>query len=71
MKKYTDRNRKEAVEYKVGDRMLLSMKDLTQQIRNREIKKLIKKFVRSYKQDYIRKYGGVGVTSVNEKSPGG
>jgi len=29
MKKYTDRNRKEAVEYKVGDRVLLSMKDLT------------------------------------------
>jgi len=29
MKKYIDRNRKEAVEYKVEDRMLLSTKDLT------------------------------------------
>jgi len=29
IKKYADRNRKETVEYKVRDRMLLSMKDLT------------------------------------------
>ena len=28
MKKYTDRNRREAVEYKVGNRMLLSTKNL-------------------------------------------
>ena len=28
-KKYVDRNRKEVVEYKVGDKILLSMKDLT------------------------------------------
>jgi len=49
MKKYTDRNRKEAVEYKVGDRVLLSTKDLTWQIRNKETKKLIKKFVEPYK----------------------
>ena len=40
MKKYIDRNRKEAVEYKVEDRMLLSTKDLTQQM-----KKLTEKFV--------------------------
>ena len=48
MKKYADRNRKEAVEYKERDRML-SMKDLMQQIRNKEIKKLIEKFVGPYK----------------------
>ena len=29
MKKYTNRNRKEAVEYKVKDKMLLSTKNLT------------------------------------------
>ena len=29
MKKYADKNRKEAVEYKVGDKVLLSTKDLT------------------------------------------
>jgi len=49
MKKYVNRNRKEAVEYKVGDRMLLSMKDFTWQMRNSKIKKLIEKFVGPYK----------------------
>jgi len=48
MKKYTDKNRKEAVEYKVEDKVLLSTKNLTWQIRNRETKKLIKKFVKLY-----------------------
>jgi len=28
IKKYVDRNKKETVEYKVGDKVLLSMKDL-------------------------------------------
>jgi len=45
MKIYIDRNRKEAREYKVGDRVLLSMKDLVWKMRNRKTKK----FVRSYK----------------------
>ena len=45
LKKHTDRNRKKAVEYKVGDRVLLSTKDLIWQMRNREIKKLMEKFV--------------------------
>jgi len=44
-----DRNRKEVVEYKMGDRMLLSMKDLMWQMRNKEMKKLTEKFVRPYK----------------------
>ena len=48
MKKYADRNRKKAVEYKERDRML-SMKDLMQQIRNKEMKKLTEKFVGPYK----------------------
>jgi len=43
------RYRKEAVKYEVGDRGLLSTKDLMWQIRNREIKKLMEKFVEPYK----------------------
>ena len=49
VKKYIDKNRKEVVEYNIGDKMLLSMKDLIWQIRNRKIKKLIEKFMRLYK----------------------
>ena len=49
IKKYINRNRKKVVEYKIGDRMLLSMKDLTWQMRNRETKKFTEKFVRLYK----------------------
>jgi len=49
MKKYVDRNRKEVVEYKVEDGVLLSMKDLMWQMKNREIKKLTEKFVWLYK----------------------
>jgi len=45
IKKYADKNRKEVVEYKVGDRVLLSTKNLTWQMRNSKIKKLIEKFV--------------------------
>ena len=49
MKKYVDRNRKEVVEYKVGDKVLLSTKDLMWQMRNSETKKLTEKFVELYK----------------------
>jgi len=49
MKKYTNRNRKEVMEYKVENIVLLNTKDLTYQMMNREIKKLIKKFVKLYK----------------------
>jgi len=49
MKKYVNRNRKETMEYKVEDRVLLSTKNLTWQMRNRKTKKLIEKFVGSYK----------------------
>ena len=66
MKKYVDRNQK------VKDMILLSMKDLTQQIKNRETKKLMEKFVGLYKiKKTIRKCSGVGVTIINENSPGG
>jgi len=49
IKKYMNRNRKKAVEYKVEDKILLSTKDLIWQMRNRKTKKLIEKFVGSYK----------------------
>jgi len=49
MKKYADKNGKGVVEYKVEDRMLLSIKDLMWQTRNRETKKLIERFIEPYK----------------------
>ena len=49
IKRYIDRNGKKVVEYKMGDRVLLSIKDLMWQIRNREIKKLTEKFMELYK----------------------
>ena len=49
IKKYADTNRKEVVEYKVRDKVLLSTKDLMWQMRSRKMKKLIKKFLRPYK----------------------
>jgi len=50
LQKYSiNRNRKEVVEYKVGDRVLLSMKDSIWQMRNKEMKKLTEKFIESYK----------------------
>ena len=47
--KNIDKNRKEAVEYRVGDRVLLSTKDLVWQIRDKQMKKSIEKFVGPYK----------------------
>ena len=46
-KKYINRNRKEIVEYKIGDKVLLSMKKLVWQTRGRRTKKLVERFVRS------------------------
>ena len=48
MKKYVDKNRNKTVQYEVRDK-ILSIKDLTWQMRNREMKKLMKKFMRPYK----------------------
>jgi len=49
MKKYTDKNRKKVVEYKVGNRMLISIKNFIPQMMNRLMKKLIEKYIRLYK----------------------
>ena len=49
MKKYMDRNRKKAEEYKVEDKMLISMKNFMKQMMKRLIKKLMEKYIGSYK----------------------
>ena len=49
MKKYADRHRGEAEEYRVGDLVLLSTKDLKYQMVGRRTEKLTKRFVGPYK----------------------
>ena len=49
MRRYTDRKRREAVEYKVGDLVLLSTRDLKWQMVGRSLEKLVKWFVGPYK----------------------
>jgi len=49
MRKYVDRNRLEAAEYKVGDLVLLSKKDLKWQMIGRWSEKLTECYVKPYK----------------------
>ena len=49
MKKYIDRKRGEVNEYKVGDSVMLSTKDLKYQMVRRRTKKLTERFVGPYK----------------------
>ena len=49
MKQYADRKRKEGDEYQKGDLVMLSTKDLKQQIKERRIEKLTKQFIGLYK----------------------
>ena len=49
IKKYVDRKRTEANEYKVGDLVMLSTKDLKYQIIERRTEKLTERFVGPYK----------------------
>jgi len=49
MKKFTDRKRGEGEEYKVGDLVLLSTKDLKWQMKGRRSEKLTERFVGPYK----------------------
>jgi len=49
MKKYVDRKRAEVNEYKVGDLVMLSTKDLKYQIMERRTEKLMERFVGPYK----------------------
>ena len=49
IKKFTDRKQEEGEEYKVENLVLLSTKDLKQQMKERRLEKLTKCFVRPYK----------------------
>jgi len=48
MKKQADRNRKEAEEYKVGDKVLISTKDFLMELMKRAMKKLTEKYIEPY-----------------------
>ena len=48
MRKYTDRKRSEVKEYKVGNQVLLSTKDLKYQMKRRQLEKLTEQFMGSY-----------------------
>jgi len=49
MKKYVDKKRAEVDEYKVGDLVMLSTKDLKYQIVRRRTEKLTERFIGPYK----------------------
>jgi len=48
MKRQADRSRKEAEEYRVGDKVLISTKDFSMELRKRAMKKLMEKFIGPY-----------------------
>jgi len=48
MKKQADRNRKEAEEYRVGDRVLISTKNFLIELMKRATKKLMEKYIGPY-----------------------
>ena len=48
MKRQTDKSKKEAEEYRVGDKVLISTKDFSMELMKRMTKKLMEKFIRLY-----------------------
>ena len=48
MKRQADRNKKEAEEYRVGDKVLISTKDFLAELMKRATKKLMEKFIGPY-----------------------
>ena len=48
MKRQVDRSRKGAEEYRVDDKVLISTKDFSMELRKRATKKLMEKFIRPY-----------------------
>ena len=48
IKRQVDRSRKEAEEYRVGDKVLISTKDFSTKLRKRATKKLTEKFIGPY-----------------------
>jgi len=65
MKKYADKKRSDVEEYKVGDLVMLSTKDLKYQMVRRRIEKLMEKFVGPYKVKKI-----ILMNAVKLKLPG-
>ena len=51
MKRYTDRSKKETEEWKKGDRVMLSMKDLV--FKERPVRKLVERYVGLYKIEEV------------------
>ena len=49
MRKYADRKRREGVEFKVGDLVLLSTRELKWHMKGRRLEKLMEQFVEPYK----------------------
>jgi len=49
MKKFVDKKREKGEEYRVGDLVLLSMKDLKWQMKGRRLEKLTERFMGPYK----------------------
>jgi len=45
MKRYADKNRNEAEEYEVGDKVLISTKDFPMELMKRVTKKLTEKYI--------------------------
>ena len=48
MKRYVNRNRKKAKEYRVGDKVLISTKDFPMELMKRAMKKLMEKYIGPY-----------------------
>ena len=48
MKRQTNRNRKETEEYRIGDKVLISIKDFLMELMKRAMKKLTEKFIGLY-----------------------
>ena len=48
MKRQIDRNRREVEEYKVGDKVLISIKDFLMELMKRAMKKLMEKYIGPY-----------------------
>jgi len=48
IKRQIDRNRKEAEEYRIGNKVLISTKDFSMELMKRVIKKLMEKFIGPY-----------------------
>jgi len=67
MKKYMDRKREEVNNYKVGDLVMLSTKDLKYQMVRRRIEKLTERFVEPYKIKKIMLLNTVELELLNYK----